>query len=225
MPIYTTMLLKRSYFNYKGDPEPTFPDDGKLPLFSMRFCPYAQRAHLVLEAKQIPYHTYNINLVNKPEWFFKYSPSGQTPALGLTNEQGNPFIGESLIVADYLDEKYPERKLYPEDPLAKANDRLLLERFNKVIIASYVAAGIMSGTGALKTITDGLDEFEAELKKRNTKFFGGDQPGMLDYMIWPWFERIDSLKYNADDRFELDNERYAKLVRMKERSSKDWQFN
>ena len=34
--------------------------------------------------------------------------------------------------------------------------------------------------------------FENELNKRGTKyFFSQDQPGVLDFNIWPWFERLD----------------------------------
>lgn len=65
----------------------------------MRFCPYAQRVHLVLEAKGIPYHTININLTEKPDWLFEANPLGKVPALELVNEPGNPFLAESLIIA------------------------------------------------------------------------------------------------------------------------------
>ena len=35
---------------------------------------------------------------------------------------------------------------------------------------------------------------EQELKNRETKFFyGKEQPGMLDYMIWPWIERVETI--------------------------------
>ena len=35
---------------------------------------------------------------------------------------------------------------------------------------------------------------EQELKNRGTKFFNGkEQPGMLDYMIWPWIERVETI--------------------------------
>lgn len=35
-----------------------------------------------------------------------------------------------------------------------------------------------------------ISEYSKELDKRGTKFFAGnDRPGMLDLMIWPWFER------------------------------------
>lgn len=28
----------------------------------------------------------------------------------------------------------------------------------------------------------------------NDKFFGGSEPAMIDYMIWPWFELLPALK-------------------------------
>lgn len=172
----------------------------------MRFCPYAQRTHIILEAKKIPYHTFNINLTNKPEWLTKYSPLGKVPSLGLPTEKGHPFIHESLVIADYLDEKYPEKRLYPNDPLAKAVDRLLIEQFNDVITAYYKA---ISDPAVFPDLSKGLDKFEDVLKKRGTAFFGGNEPGMLDYMIWPWCERIAFLKFKG---FEMDKDRHARLV-------------
>jgi len=131
--------------------------------------------------------------------------------LGLPTEKGNPFIHESLVISDYLDEKYPEKRLYPKDPLGKAVDRLLIERFSIVSSAFYKVAVRGDAEGKIE-ITNGLDEFEAELKKRGTLFFGGEEPGMLDYMIWPWVERLAALKYIEGNTFEFDKSRYATLV-------------
>lgn len=215
------MIDQKNFFFYKtlvffhyihlGDPEPNLPKDGKLQLLSMRFCPYAQRSHIILEAKKIPYDTVNINLTEKPEWLTKYSPLGKVPSLGLSNEKGQPFIHESLVIADYLDEKYPEKLLYPKDPLAKAIDRLLIERFSIVTSAFYKLA-VRGEAEAKNEISTALDEFEAELKKRGTTFFGGEEPGMLDYMIWPWCERIAALKYVDGIEYEIDPVRYAAFV-------------
>lgn len=52
------------------------PFSGKLRIYSMRFCPYAQRTILVLNAKKIDYEVININLTEKPEWFTSKSPNG-----------------------------------------------------------------------------------------------------------------------------------------------------
>lgn len=193
---------------------PTAAD--KLVLLSMRFCPYAQRAHLVLDAKHIAHDIVNIHLKQKPEWLTEYSRLGKVPALGLTNEPGSPYIYESLLIADYLDEKFPQRRLYPTDALAKTQERLWIERFNGVISAFYK---IVLGSGdqqAVDAFDAALEPFEAELARRGTRFFAGDaQPGMLDYMIWPWIERTAGLALQeaAEVKFQLTAERYPALVR------------
>lgn len=48
----------------------------KLRLYSMEYCPYAQRARLVLLAKNVPHDIVNINLTNKPEWITEVHPDG-----------------------------------------------------------------------------------------------------------------------------------------------------
>ena len=75
-----------------------------------------------------------VNLTNKPEWLVEKSPLGKVPCLEL---DANNVLYESLIIADYLNEAYPENNLYPQDPLPKAKDKLLVERFNCVITAIY----------------------------------------------------------------------------------------
>lgn len=70
-----------------------------------------------------------INLKSKPDWFLKRSKSGKVPALVV--DDGDTLY-ESLIVADYLDEKFPGRNLHSKDPLKKAKDRILIENFGKV---------------------------------------------------------------------------------------------
>lgn len=179
----------------------------------MRFCPYAARAHLALDAKGIPYHTVNINLMQKPEWLFDANPFGKVPALQLVNEPGAPFLAESLIIMEYLDEKYPEPKLFPSDPLQKAQERLWIERFNSVAAAFHRGAlNTEDPKGAWEEITNALIPFETELKRRDSVYFGGDAPNVVDYAIWPWIQRIElaSACFGADCVF--DGEKYPALV-------------
>lgn len=178
----------------------------------MRFCPYAQRVHLVLDAKNIPYHTIFINLHEKPEWLVEKSPLLKVPALEIPGQK-DPLI-ESLVICDYLDEKYQENHLHPSDPLAKARDRILVERFSSVTGPLYkvLTQSTDSMTLAVREVVDGLQLYEDELQQRGSKYFGGTRPGMLDYMIWPWCERSEIIQLLAGDKFELDRERFAKLV-------------
>ncbi|XP_074763782.1 glutathione S-transferase omega-1-like isoform X3 [Athene noctua] len=142
----------------KGSAAPGPVPAGLIRLYSMRFCPFAQRTRLVLRAKGISHEIININLKNKPDWFFEKNPFGMVPVLETSKGQ---LIYESPITCEYLDEAFPGKKLMPSDPYERAFQKMLLEHFSKI------------------------------LSKRDTVFYGGDSISMLDYMIWPWFERLE----------------------------------
>jgi pyrimidodiazepine synthase len=199
-------------FYLAGSEHPTVQDDGKLLLYSMRFCPFAQRAHLVLEAKKVPYRTIFINLSEKPEWFPTKSPLGKVPALQISAAE-NPLI-ESLLVCDYLDEQYPENPLYPKDPLQKCKDRILVELFNGVLTPFYKLSFTDEPTDpkVFENFFEKLESFENELNKRGTKFFGGESPAMVDYMIWPWLERVSFFPLMVGYNGELNKNRFGKIV-------------
>lgn len=177
----------------------------------MRFCPYAQRIHLVLNAKNIPHDVVNINLKNKPEWYLEKFPLGKVPALYVDGVN----LYESLIIADYLDEKYPQRPLFPKDPLRKALDRILIEGFSRVINLLYkLYISTVMDAQHLAPILEEMDLFEKELAKRGTPYFSGDEPGMVDYMIWPWCERLEMVRILGGDQFKVPKERFQRMVRM-----------
>lgn len=58
----------------------------------------------------------------------------------------------------------------------------------------------------------GLEALQEELKKRGGKFLGGDTPGIVDYMIWPWFERIGVLPKLGETRFNIEEPKFSVLV-------------
>ncbi|KAL4625032.1 glutathione S-transferase omega-1 [Arapaima gigas] len=165
---------------------------GKIRIYSMRFCPFAQRARLVLNAKGVRYDVININLKNKPNWFLEKNPLGTVPVL--ENDCGQ-LICESPIVCEYLDELYSEKKLYPTDPFEKAQQKMLLEEFSKVVPFFYkVPTGKSKGenTAAVEQeLKEKLEKLNKILVDKKTKFFGGNIVTMIDYFIWPWFERLD----------------------------------
>lgn len=183
--------------------------EGKLRLYSMRFCPYAQRVHLVVAAKQIPHDVVYINLTNKPEWYLEKFPLGKVPALIVDGED----LYESLIISDFLDEKYPARPLHPKDPMKKAKDRIFVEGFSKVIGTMYkMYYSPTLEQNLLDDLTTGLEDYERELVKRGTPFFGGDKPGMADYMIWPWIERLEMVRIIAGDQFKVTRDKFLRLT-------------
>lgn len=72
---------------------------------------------------EIPFEEILIPL-DKPETrasILKVSPSGKVPALS----DGDLVVWESLAIAEYLFEKYPEKFLWPRDRGARANARAI----------------------------------------------------------------------------------------------------
>lgn len=49
----------------------------------MLYCPYAERARLILKVKGVPHDIVNIDLKNKPEWLFELNPEGERIILNL----------------------------------------------------------------------------------------------------------------------------------------------
>lgn len=58
----------------------------------------------------------------------------------------------------------------------------------------------------------GLEAVQREIGKRGDKFLSGAAPGMVDYMIWPWFERFGLLVKYGGARFAIDKSRFSVLV-------------
>ncbi|KAF4105784.1 glutathione S-transferase omega-1-like [Onychostoma macrolepis] len=178
----------------KACPVPGAVPNGLIRLYSMRFCPFAQRARLVLTAKGVKHEIININLKDKPDWFLEKNPSGTVPALETSSGQ---VIYESPITCEYLDEAYPVKKLLPSDPFERAQQRMLLDHYSKVIPYFYkISMGKKRGedvSAAEVEFTEKVSQLNEYLVKKKTKYFGGDSITMIDYLIWPWFERAEMM--------------------------------
>ncbi|XP_030603853.1 glutathione S-transferase omega-1-like isoform X1 [Archocentrus centrarchus] len=180
----------------KGSAAPGPVPNGSIRVYSMRFCPFAQRTRLVLKAKGIKHETINVHLRDKPEWYLKKNPFGLVPTL---ETPAGEVIYESSITGEYLDEVYPEKKLLPSSPFAKAQQKMMLEHFSKVIPYFYkIPTGRKNGedvSGLEAELKEKLAKLNEELINKKTKFFGGDSITMIDYMMWPWFERAEAYQF------------------------------
>ncbi|XP_044896583.1 glutathione S-transferase omega-1 isoform X1 [Felis catus] len=138
----------------------------------------------------------NINLKNKPEWFFTKNPFGLVPVL--ENSQGQ-LIYESAITCEYLDEAYPGKKLLPDDPYEKACQKMVFQLFSKVppLVTSFIRRqNNEDGSGLKEELRKEFSKLEEVLTNKKTTFFGGNSLSMIDYLIWPWFERLEVLELN-----------------------------
>jgi len=168
-------------------PCPNFSKD-KITLLNMRFCPFAQRAVLVLNAKQIPHDVVHVNLSNKPKWFLEKNPLGKVPTI----QVGDDVLYESLPVCEYLDSVHPNNPLMATSPMRATQDKMVLARYDNAITCYYKL--IFSKSDRVEhaqKYRESLKFLEDLLTERGSKYFSGnDKPGFLDYMIWPWIERV-----------------------------------
>ncbi|KAK5639950.1 hypothetical protein RI129_010761 [Pyrocoelia pectoralis] len=175
----------------KGAEFPKKTDNDKFRLYSMHYCPYAQRARIILEVKNVPHEIVNINTTNKPEWIFELNPSGKVPIL----DTGSSAIAESLVICDYLDEIFPEPPLHSKNKQERERDVALLKEFDPFLTVYHRGMRCQDEStysGCVQDLTTRALVFEKELKKRGT-YFGGKKPHMIDFMIWPWGERVPIL--------------------------------
>ncbi|XP_011563619.2 pyrimidodiazepine synthase [Plutella xylostella] len=189
------------YQERPAGPTPPGPLSNKLRLYHVDMNPYGHRVLLILDAKKVPYEVCKLDPLRLPEWFREKNPRLKIPVLEIPTDQGDKYLFESIVICDYLDERYTRNPLHSRDPFVKAQDRLLIERFNELIKGSLECFDTNFAFGN-EQIIQTVNIFEKELESRGTVYFGGDRPGMLDYMIWPWIERLYMLRCLNPTKFD-----------------------
>uniref|UniRef100_A0A5K3EX39 Glutathione transferase n=1 Tax=Mesocestoides corti TaxID=53468 RepID=A0A5K3EX39_MESCO len=83
----------------QGDLEPKVSPE-KFTLYDFKFCPYCQRVRYTLDYHQIPYDRVMVNLISKPDWYYRLHPDGKVPLLRFQDER----LIESDLVMLYVDQ-------------------------------------------------------------------------------------------------------------------------
>jgi glutathione S-transferase len=86
-------------------------------------CPYCQRVRIALAEKGIAHERRDVDLADKPRELFAVNPAGGVPVLV---EEGRP-VPDSLVILEYLEDRFPDPPLMPPDAAGRARVRLLWE--------------------------------------------------------------------------------------------------
>jgi glutathione S-transferase len=103
-------------------------------LYDAARCPYCARVRIALAEKGIDYEGVEIDLRDRPDWIYELNPSGKVPVL-----DDGFVLPESAVIMEYLEERYPDRPLLPEEPAARAQARLRVFRFDELLGDDYYA--------------------------------------------------------------------------------------
>ena len=173
-----------------------------ITLYDADRCPYCARVRIVLAEKDIEYETVDIDLDDRPEWIYEKNPLGRVPVL----EEDTFVLAESAVINEYLEERYPERPLWPADPGERALGRLLVLRFDELSRPYYA---LRRGEGdAAERLNRALASLDAVLEAQ--PFLSGRAYGLADIAYVPWILR-------ARDRMRVDLQPFSALATWVER--------
>ena len=97
-----------------------------IKLYDFKSSPNCQRVKVVLAEKNLSYETVPVDLRKQEQKKLEYlnlNPYGKVPVL----IDDSTVLYESLIINEYLNEKYPDPPLLPKDPAGKAKARILID--------------------------------------------------------------------------------------------------
>lgn len=159
-----------------------------LELISFDACPFVQRAAIVLQEQGREYALEYIDLANRPDWFLKMSPLGKVPVLVV---DGDPVF-ESVAILEYLDETSETGRLLPQEPLARAKQRMWIIYIGNVMSKAWQlqAASEEARVRELATEIRGHFEHLAGNLGDEGPLWGGAAYTMVDAAIAPILQRL-----------------------------------
>lgn len=170
-------------------------------LFDAPRCPYCARVRIALAEKGVVWETVEVDLDDRPDWIWEKNPLGRVPVL----EEGAWVLPESVVILEYLEERYPEPALLPADPAERALVRLRVARFDNALGAAYYALR-RGEDGAAEGVAHCLGFLDRGLAAWPFPF------GMVDVAYLPWLLRLR-------DRLGIDLAPYPALAERVERLS------
>jgi glutathione S-transferase len=169
--------------------------------------PFAWRAWLALEHKQLPYNFHLLSFQagdhKKPD-YLAINPRHQVPAIvddGFT-------LYESNAICEYLEEKYPERPILPKTPKERANVRRLAHEADHHLYPTTRALSAQlfftqkENWDAAK-ITEGKQALLDELAVLDARIAGdwiaGAGPSLADFAYLPFIALIPRFEKKKPD--------------------------
>jgi glutathione S-transferase len=94
-----------------------------MELYQFELSQYSEKVRLILDYKGLEYKTIEVTPGVGQLELFRLSGSRQVPVL----KDGDLYISDSTEIAFYLDRKYPENPILPDDPVLKGQCLLIEE--------------------------------------------------------------------------------------------------
>lgn len=162
-----------------------------LKIYGALLSPFVRKVRCVLSEKQVGYEMIATNPFDKSGDFLRRSPLGRIPAL--EDEQGRS-LADSTVIAEYLEERYPDPPLFPRDPFDRARVRWFDEYADGGMAPSLTAKVFFQRVISAKLIKGGCDEAVVQSGLKELPTFLGYLEGELgghQYLVAETFTLAD----------------------------------
>ncbi|KAI0312425.1 hypothetical protein OF83DRAFT_1067177, partial [Amylostereum chailletii] len=168
-----------------------------------------------------------VDFKNKPEWFSRANPTtGQVPAIAYGGPPTAPEdpspeskkLTDSLVLLEFIADRYPSSRLMPSDPFERAHIRFFLETFRRHVSPS------------ITKVIEGLSELQDMLPP--TGLVAGERYTIADAAISPfllalcvrWGRVLENEDSKAAYETVFRSEKFARLQKywVDVRSRESW---
>jgi RNA polymerase-associated protein len=157
-------------------------------LYSGTIDPFSQRCRSVLYEKEVEFRIIDVDVRNQPAELVAMQPYDRVPVL----VDRDLVLHEANIINEYVDARFLNPQLMPDDPALRARTRMSLLHFETELYAN-VAAIETGSPGAAQTargtVRDNLARIAPMFAKQ--RYMLGDRYSMLDVAIAPLLWRLE----------------------------------
>lgn len=158
----------------------------QLVIGNKNYSSWSLRPWLGLKVARIPFEE-KLVVLRQPETqeaLRRFSPAGKVPVL----LDGDATIWDSLAIAEYLAERFPEKRFWPDDVKARA-------------LARSICAEMHSGFGALRT------ECSMDVRSRKSVVSTPELQKDIDRVVAIWTDTIE--RFGGETGFLFDRFTWA----------------
>ena len=168
-----------------------------MKLIAAENCPFCMRCMIALAEKTIPFDIETIDLEQKGRVPKLLSPYGRVPVLF----DCDTAIYESSVINEYLEDTHPEPPLLPADPKARATARFWINFADTRFMPAYFNL-LKAKPGEDREYWRGklldhlrfMDESGPATIDRASPYWMGNEFGLVDIAIYPFFERFAAVE-------------------------------
>ncbi|VAX09887.1 Stringent starvation protein A [hydrothermal vent metagenome] len=157
-----------------------------MTLFSGDLCPFSHMVRIVLAEKGINFETTSVDTNNTPEDLKDLNPYNEVPTL----VDRDLVLYEHLVIMEYLDERFPHPPLMPVDPVARASNRLMVQRIERDWYSTFIKLrkGDKDSTKLRQELRDSLVTISPIFEQK--PYFMSEEFSLIDCVMAPLLWRL-----------------------------------